>query len=424
MLTKKIREKRQLFSSAFLYWKNKNKVKKQELKHFLSIGRDQNNLLVLEDHFVSRRHARIEKQNPSNNYILKDMNSQNGVFLNGSRIKTAILNNNDNIQIGSQQFTFSFERFNYQWEMVFQSQNKKWNETLSQIPHIANSSSPVLILGPSGTGKELIAQMIHKMSKRNSGLLVNINCSALSEGLVESELFGHTKGSYTSSIENRKGAFLTANKGSLFMDEVGDLPLHLQPKLLRAIEYQEIKAIGSDLPIKTDVRIISATHQNLALKVKEQTFRKDLFFRLNVVTLKIPALKDRMEDFETLFQNFCLMFGVSFSKKAFVLLKDYHWPGNIRELKNTIERAKALYPSECLDKEKALSLLENLEYEYKKKEEPLWMKEKNHIIKILKKYKGHQKKASAILGIAPSSLSDKIRYYDIPIKSFKPQDII
>ena len=289
MLTKKIREKQWPFSSAFLYWKSKNQVKKQELIDFISIGRDPANILVLDDHFVSRRHARIEKPENSKHYILKDMNSQNGVFLNGSRIKTALLNNNDNIQIGNQQFTFSFERFNYQWETLFQSQNKQWNETLSRIPHVANSSSPVLILGPSGTGKELIAQMVHKMSKRNSGPMVNINCSALSEGLVESELFGHTKGSYTSSVGNRKGAFLSANKGSLFMDEVGDLPLHLQPKLLRAIEYQEIKAIGSDLPIKTDVRIISATHQNLALKIENQSFRKDLFYRLNVVTLKVPC---------------------------------------------------------------------------------------------------------------------------------------
>ena len=418
MLTKKIKENQKVLSPAFLYWKNNNEIKKQELKRFLSIGRDKENLLVLEDHFVSRRHARIEKKEDGA-YILKDMNSQNGVFLNGSRIKTAILNNNDNIQIGSQQFSFSFERFNYQWEMIFKSKNKKWNETLSRIPHIAVSSAPVLILGPSGTGKELVAQMVHKMSKRSSALMVNINCSALSEGLVESELFGHTKGSYTSSIGNRKGAFLTANKGSLFMDEVGDLPLNLQPKLLRAIEYQEIKAIGSDLPIKTDVRIISATHQNLALKVKEQTFRKDLFFRLNVVTLQVPSLKERMEDFENLFHSFCLMSGVSFSTQALKLLKSYHWPGNIRELKNTVERAKALYPSECLDKKKALSLLEGLETEYKNKQEPLWMKEKNHITEILQNCKGNQKKASEILDIPRSSLNDKIQNYKIPVQSFK-----
>ena len=406
-------------TQAFLYWKKKESMEQTEIKDFLSIGREGQNQLILDDNFVSRRHARIEKKQDKELYILKDMNSQNGVFLNGSRIQTAILNHNDNIQIGSHQFTFSFERFNYKWKMLFQSRNKEWNETLSRIPHIALSDSPVLILGPSGSGKELIAQMIHNYSKRSQALMVSINCSALTESLVESELFGHTKGSYTGSLNNRKGAFLTASKGTLFMDEIGDLPLALQPKLLRAIEYKEIKAIGSDLPIKTDVRIVSATHQNLAEKARENTFRKDLFFRLNVVTVKVPALVDRMEDFDQLFQYFCLMYGVTFSTEALKLFKSYHWPGNIRELKNTIERAKAIFSSEVLDKEKALSILERLENNYKKEKEPLWLLEKKSIIKALKTYKGHQAKVSKLLDIPRSSLHDKIKHYQINVKQYK-----
>ena len=419
MLTKKIKETQPFMSNAFLYWKKKGAIEQKEIKEFLSIGREQKNLLILDDDFVSRRHARIEKKQDKGIYILKDMNSQNGVFLNGSRIQTAILNHNDNIQIGKGQFTFSYERYNYKWKMTFQSKNKKWSETLSRIPHISTSSAPVLILGPSGSGKELIAQMIHNYSKRSQALMVSINCSALTESLVESELFGHTKGSYTGSMSNRKGAFLTANKGSLFMDEIGDLPLTLQPKLLRAIEYKEIKAIGSDLPVKTDVRIISATHQNLAEKAQKNTFRKDLFFRLNVVTIKVPALKDRMEDFDSLFQYFCLIYGVTFSSQALSLFKSYHWPGNIRELKNTIERAKALFPSEVLDKEKALSILEKLEVEYKKDKEPLWLVEKKYIIQALKTYEGNQTKVSQLLDIPRSSLNDKIKHYQIDTKNYK-----
>ena len=419
MLTKKLREQQSLPAQAFLYWNQNGSIKQREVRDFLSIGRENKNLLVLADHFVSRRHARIEKKAEKGIYLLSDMNSQNGVFLNGSRVHQALLNHNDNIQIGKTQFTFSSERFNHKWKIISQSYNKKWNETLSRIPHLAVSDAPLLILGPSGSGKEIIAQMIHSYSKRSQNHIVSINCSALMESLVESELFGHKRGSYTGSMGNRKGAFLTADKGTLFMDEIGDLPLQLQPKLLRAIEYKEIKPIGSDLPLKTDVRILSATHQDLKSKTEANEFRKDLYFRLNVVTLTVPALRDRMEDFDPLLQYFCLIYGATFSSEALKLLRDYHWPGNIRELKNTVERAKALFPSEILDKEKTLNILDNLETEHKKKETPLWLLEKNSIIKALKSYHGNQKKVSELLDIPRSSLYDKIKAYNIDVSLFK-----
>ena len=419
MLTKKIKEAQNSLPQAFLYWKKENGMEQTEVKNFLSIGREKANLLVLNDTFVSRSHARIEKKAEKGLYLLRDMNSQNGVFLNGSRIHQAILNNNDNIQIGKTQFTFSFERYNHKWKMISQSHNKKWNETLSRIPHLALSDAPVLILGPSGSGKELVAQMIHNYSKRCRENMVSINCSALTENLVESELFGHKRGSYTGSIGDRKGAFLTASKGTLFMDEIGDLPLPLQPKLLRAIEYKEVKPIGSDLTFKTDVRMISATHQDLKSKAEKNEFRKDLYFRLNVVTITIPALCDRMEDFEPLFKYFCLIYGVTFSREALSTLKSYHWPGNIRELKNIVERAKALFPSEALDKEKTIMILDGLEKENKKKEDPLWLLEKKSIIKALKSYNGNQSKASWLLDIPRSSLHDKIRDYKINVAQFK-----
>lgn len=419
MLTKKIKEQKKLSSSAFLYWKTNEYIEKKEVKDFLSIGRENRNLLVLNDDFVSRSHARIERKPEKNIYLLRDMNSQNGVFLNGSRIHQAVLKNNDNIQIGKTQFTFSFERYNQNWKMISQSYNKKWNETLSRIPHLALSEAPILILGPSGSGKELIAQMIHNCSKRTQANLISINCSALTESLVESELFGHKRGSYTGSSENRKGAFLAADGGTLFMDEIGDLPLTLQPKLLRAIEYKEIKPLGSDFSLKTDVRIVSATHQHLKSKVENKEFRKDLYFRLNVVTIQVPPLKERMEDFEHLFQHFCLLYGVTFSSKASSLFKNYHWPGNIRELKNTVERAKALFPTEILDQEKALMILDGLEADYQKKEEPLWLIEKKTIIKALKRYHGNQSKASVFLDVPKSSLNDKIKKYQINSREFK-----
>ena len=421
MLTEKIKECHRPKTPAFLYWKKKACMRQMEIKDFLSIGRENSNLLVLDDHFVSRIHARIEKKTEKKCYLLRDMNSQNGVFLNGSRVQTALLNHNDTIQIGKTQFTFSFERYNHKWKMLSQSYNKKWNETLSRIPHIALSDAPVLILGPSGSGKELIAHKIHNNSKRSQASLVSINCSALTESLVESELFGHKKGSYTGSVGHRKGAFLTAHQGTLFMDEIGDLPLQLQPKLLRAIEYKEIKPIGSDLPFKTDVRIISATHQDLKEKAMNDEFRKDLYFRLNVVTITVPALRDRMEDFDQFLQYFCLIHGVTFSSKAVQLLKSYHWPGNIRELKNMVERVKALFPSEILDKDKALAVLDMMEIEHKEKEQPLWLIEKNSIIRALEMFNGNQKKAATMLEIPRSSLYDKIKAYKIRLHSFKKE---
>ena len=419
MLTKKIKTTRNSPSPAFLYWKRRNCMESREIKDFISIGREDSNLLMLEDSFVSRRHARIEKNIAKNTYILKDMGSQNGVFVNGLQVREAILSHNDHIQIGKTQFTFSTERYNYEWQMISRSENSAWNASLSRIPYLAMSDSPVLILGPSGTGKELIARMIHKQSRRNRETLLSINCSTLTENLIESELFGHKKGSYTGSAENRKGAFLTASRGTLFMDEIGDLPLRLQPKLLRAIEYKEIKPLGSDLYFKTEARIISATHQDLKSKAERDEFRKDLYFRLNVVSLQVPALRDRMEDFEPLFKYFCLIFGLSWSTKALELFKSYHWPGNIRELKNTVERAKALFPSEVLDREKALMILDRLEEEYKKTGEPLWLLEKNSIIKALKIYKGNQAKASRFLDIPKSSLHDKLKEYQINASLYK-----
>ena len=419
MLTKKIKDQDIKASQAFLYWKIGNQLEQREVDHFLSIGRESHNKLVLDDNYVSRSHARIEKKSEKNIYLLRDLNSQNGIFLNGSRVHEAILNHNDSIQIGKTQFTFSFERYNHKWKLIHQSLNKKWNETLSRIPYLAQSEAPALILGPSGSGKEIIAQMIHKHSKRAQNSMVSINCSALTENLIESELFGHKRGSYTGSVDNRKGAFVTAKNGTLFMDEIGDLPYHLQPKLLRAIEYKEVKPLGSDLPLKVDARVISATHQNLKTKAEQNEFRKDLYFRLNVITIHVPPLRERMEDFENLFKYFCLIYGVTFSSKALSFLKGYHWPGNIRELKNTVERAKAIFQSEVLDKQKAVSILDIMEAENKTKEESLSTLEKKIITKALKLFKGNQAKVSNYLDIPRSSLHDKVIQYKINLLGFK-----
>ena len=460
MLTKKIRRPA-AFSSGFLRWETEGRKEQREVGASLSLGRGGANQLVIEDSFVSRRHARIERQPETGSFVLKDMGSRNGVFLNGNQVYQAVLSHNDSISVGGAVFQFSFERYSAAWELSAQSRNEKWSRQLSRLPCIAQNSCPVLILGPSGSGKEILARLIHKMSRRGAGPMLSINCSAMTESLIESELFGHTRGSYTGAAGARRGAFLSADEGTLFLDEIGDLPLSLQPKLLRAIEYSEIKPVGADIPVKTNVRIISATHQSLQSKAENQEFRKDLFYRLNVVAVQVPALKDRMEDFEPLLQNFAARHGAVFSLEAQKTLRSYHWPGNIRELKNTVIRAKALFMSEVIDRKKALLLLDQSggagaaakrlpakpgksaqtgaagagKYEINRmsgrirqvceappKNLPADLKyiEKLAIKGVLKKHKGSQSEAAEALGMSPSTFGRRLKKYRLKLEDFRP----
>ena len=405
---------------GFLCWNKNHCTEQREIQDFLSVGRGESNQLILKDSFTSRHHARIERNPETGFFILKDMKSRNGVFLNGNRIYQAVLSHNDQVKIGETTFSFSFERFNKNWNLLTQSSNQKWSAELNRIPYVSQSEYPVLLLGPSGTGKEVLSKVIHKYSSRRLGSFVSVNCSALTESLVESELFGHVKGSYTGALSDRKGAFLTAKGGTLFLDEIGDLPLGLQPKLLRAIEYQEVKPVGSDQTLKTNIRIIAATHQDLKKKVEKKEFREDLYYRLNVIKIVLPALTERPEDIEKFIQHFSLKCGVNLSPKALAVFCAYSWPGNIRELKNTIARAKALFINEVIDEEKASLVLDQGE-ETDSKEIPstLGDMEKTMIINLLKKHGGHQKKVALDMAIPPSTLHDRLKKYSIKPKDFK-----
>ena len=429
MLTQKLRTKLSGQSYGFLRWSEGPQVKQKEIDSFISIGRGKENLITLDDDFASRRHCRIQKQDGTG-FVLQDMNSRNGTFLNGSRVFRALLKNNDRIQLGKRTFTFSFERFDDHWNIHTESKNPVWSRQLKSLPDMAKSNMPVLITGPSGTGKEMLAKLIHRYSHRSEGPMVSINCSALSESLIESEFFGHVKGSYTGALTSRQGAFMSAKGGSLFLDEIGDLPVHLQPKLLRALEYQEIRPVGSDKVTKTDVRIISATHQDLKLKVAHGAFRSDLFFRLYVLNLSPPFLKDRMEDFRDLLDFFSNEYNISFSSKAVRALRQHSWPGNIRELKNTVARAKALFAGSIVEEKDVKTLLYpsvlrcTTAIEEEKEESEVSIPaikkvERDCILKTLILYKGNQKRVAEELGLAPSTLSAKIRRYCIRFKDYK-----
>ena len=427
MLTEKLKITENIQTFAFLRWSNDSHTEQREFNSFISLGRDQDNIIVLEDQFASRRHCRIQKK-ASEGFILQDMNSRNGTFLNGSRVFKALLKNNDRIQIGEQEFTFSLERFDNHYSIHTESKNPQWSKQLKSLPNMARSNMPVLITGPSGTGKEMLAKLIHRYSHRSKGPMISINCSSLSESLIESEFFGHIKGSYTGAQNGRKGAFLAANGGSLFLDEIGDLPLNLQPKLLRALEYQEIKPVGSDKITKTDVRIIAATHQDLTLKVAQKTFRSDLYFRLYVLNLSPPHLRHRMEDFDDLLNFFCNGYNIVFSKQAVKLLKKHCWPGNIRELKNTVARAKALFSGTIVEEDQIEELVYTTILKTGEKHTDAFLEaqipairqlEKDIIIRTLMLYKGNRNKTAQEIGLPRTTLHDKIKQYDIDPDVYK-----
>jgi len=229
------------------------------------------------------------------------------------------------------------------YDMIGES--KEINAIKDIIEKVAPTDARVLVTGSNGTGKELVAHWIHEKSPRSSGPFIEVNCAAIPSELIESELFGHVKGAFTSAVRDRAGKFEAANKGTIFLDEIGDMSLSAQAKVLRALQENKISRVGSDKDIKVDVRVIAATNKDLAKEIKENKFREDLYHRLAVILVKVPALNDRRDDIPLLITHFANKItdeqGIAqkeFSKSAIKLLKDYDWTGNIRELRNVVER--------------------------------------------------------------------------------------
>lgn len=388
-----------------------------EVSEFFSLGRNSGNNLVLNDPFVSQRHARIERRGA--HFILKDLRSSNGTWLNETTVIEAVLKTNDRIRIGETQFVFTTVK---ERQNAPHSKNPEWQKQLERLPAFASTQYTVLIIGPTGCGKEVLARAIHENSPRRHSALIAINCSALSEQLIESELFGHLKGAFTGAVNDRKGAFEEARGGTLFLDEIGDLPLSLQPKLLRALENHEIRPVGSDKTIRTDVRIVAATHKNLYEKVLKKEFREDLYHRLNVCRLSPPSLIERMEDFEGLLYGMAKEQRVRFSFQAIERLKNHSWPGNIRELKNLVARASAYYQGIQIDPHHIDELLDtdtDITHLPLEQLPPLKEIERELIIKNLEKHHGNQRRAAEDLKMPKSTLHDKLRTYAINPLTFK-----
>lgn len=407
-----------------------------EIAQYTTIGSDDSCPIHVQMPGVSSRHFRVEVKNEK--LYVRDLMSAEGTFVNSAQILESILSDGDLISAGYADFVVhDLEKSKNQFPLS--SKSEFWNQQLQTLGSVAETDHPVLLLGPSGTGKDVLAKNLHQASLRHKAPLLSVNCSALTETLIESELFGHVRGSFTGAISDRKGAFEAARGGTLFLDEIGDLSYGLQAKLLRAIENAEIRPVGSDRIIKTDVRIIAATHQNILNKIQEGTFRSDLYFRLNVITVDVPKLKDRIEDFDELLFTFARQMKVRFSYNAIVRLRKHDWPGNIRELKNLVARASALYPKAYITDEHIDFLLNKRDRLASLTTTPVVTDgryvipqsvgtqslsvireiEKQMIMKRLAANHGNQKLTALDLGMPKSTLHDRIKSYGIDVKQFK-----
>ncbi len=330
-------------------------------KKVTKIGKKTDNEIVINDKTVSRVHMEIEAT--SDSYLLRDLNSTNGTYINGIRVKEGFLSPGDQVTVGNTKLEFQAfnervqmepSKNNFFGEMVGES--KKMRQIFGILERISPSMATVIVEGETGTGKELVARAIHDNSLRKDKPFVVFDCSAVAANLIESELFGHVKGSFTGAVKDRKGAFEEAAGGTLFLDEIGELTLDLQPKLLRALEQREIRRVGSTQPVMLDVRVVCATNRDLKKEVTENRFREDLYYRLSVVKIQLPPLRERPTDIPLMVEK--ILTNARFNRKpdgsfyatkveddALSVLKRYQWPGNVRELTNVLERAASFSES-------------------------------------------------------------------------------
>lgn len=322
-------------------------------------------------------------------------------------------------------------------ETEFVGSSQKMREVFDLIGKLSHVDTTVLIRGENGTGKELVARAIHSSSPRKHGEFVAINCGAIPESLMESEFFGHEKGAFTGAIERKIGKFQVANKGTIFLDEIGELKPEMQVKLLRVLQERKFTPVGSNREVATNARIVAATNQNLEKMIEDGTFREDLFYRLNVMPIFLPPLRDRIEDLENLTQYFIKRFNkrlnrqvTGFSPEAMILLKRYSWPGNIRELENIIERCFIVESGTIIEASRLPEQIQNLHQgggvqpmassyqgpmDFDQFKEAT---EKEFIIQALKANQGKINQTVAHAGIPKNTLLRKIRKYDINVKDY------
>jgi DNA-binding NtrC family response regulator len=392
----------------------------------LSVGANETNDLVLQDPFISSRHLKLILKDGK--VWIFDLLSTNGVFLNGVRVREAEWEVGAVVKAGQCQLTL----LETGQEVVlapevpkelggFTGNSPAMKQLYRLLERIGPTEATVLLLGESGTGKEVAARAVHQVSQRAQGPFVALNCGAISPELMESELFGHEKGAFTGAARRHEGAFGQARGGTLFLDEIGELPLDLQPKLLRVLENKSYRMVGGSEEISAEVRVVAATHRDLADLVKNKRFREDLFFRLFVFPVYVSPLREHLEDLSQL----CLVFLQEFSppgqmknlsEEALKKLRQHDFPGNVRELRNVLLRAVILaedgtirpehivFPEKFSDTQRPFSFsgIEKLED-----------MERKLFLKALKTHGWNKAKAAESLGVAKSTLFAKIKLYEL-----------
>jgi transcriptional regulator with PAS, ATPase and Fis domain len=323
------------------------------------IGAADGNHFILTDTTVSRRHAEITRT--PDGIVLRDLGSTNGTFLGQVRIKEVFLGESRTFRVGKTEMEFTVldeivdivpvEETQFEG-MVGQSVTMR--ETFAVLERVARTELTVMVTGETGTGKELVSRAIHQRSPRRGGPFVVFDCGAVARNLIESELFGHERGAFTGAVASRAGVFEQAHGGTIFLDELGELPLELQPALLRVLEQREVRRVGDRRVRSVDVRVVAATNRDLQQLVKEGRFREDLYYRLAVVEVHLPPLRDRPEDFGLLTEHILRSASFEHSVRGVApdvrqILGAYHWPGNVRELRNTLLRAIPFCEGDLID---------------------------------------------------------------------------
>jgi DNA-binding NtrC family response regulator len=395
----------------------------------LTIGSKQDSDLVLSDPTVSRLHAVLIES--AGGYLIRDMDSTNGTYLDGVLVREAFLDFGRTVSLGETQMKFvPFE----QRIEVFPSSENVFGEVYGQslemrnifgvLERVSSTDVTIVLTGETGTGKELLARAIHGRSLRARGPFVVFDCGSVAENLIESELFGHEKGAFTGATSSRQGVFETAQGGTLFLDEIGELGLDLQPKLLRVLETREVKRVGGTMTGRIDFRLIAATHRDLATEVKAGRFREDLFYRISVLRLRIPPLRERKEDIplvaHQLLRNLSSEYKIGVvpeaARETLEILISYDWPGNIRELRNVLSRTiamggqKVICPRDLLlspDSEVTTMRMDSLIGK------SLQEIESAAIVQTLNAHDGNKTQTARALGIAYSTLYEKMKKYGI-----------
>lgn len=379
-----------------------------------------NDIVISNDEYVSNNHCVIKSV--GDNFVLEDLGSKNGTFLNNEKITRAVLSSKGEFVIGKTTIKFSTEQKSEKIKPTATTslgpilgKSETIREIFSLIEKIAPSDVTACIIGESGTGKELFAHYIHEASQRHTKPFTALNCGAIPANLIESELFGHERGAFTSATSQHRGVFEQANGGTLFLDEIGEMPLNLQVRLLRVLEIKHIRRVGGQTDIPVDTRVLAATNKDLKTLVKNGQFREDLFFRLYVVPIEIPPLKKRKEDIQMLAEHFLLELLPEGKIKhlgngALNKLLAYDWPGNVRELKNTIQRAIIISKETAITKE---NIIFSTISESEPQNLPLEEQERQSVASAIERSNGNISKAARQLGIARTTLISRLKKFEI-----------